>query len=160
MGNKAESERSLQQYTAAHPEIGPQGIERLRDTNGLYAALVRKDAQGVLTEAGKFPNYVRPWLRYPRGWAHLQLKDYARAEEDLRIALSRERDLGNFNAIRTRTPLLAALAHFYLGQVYEATGKRDLAVNEHQEFLSHFENSRAQLPQIAEARAALERSMP
>jgi flagellar biosynthesis chaperone FliJ len=62
--------------------------------------------------------------------------------------------------LRTHSPLLAALAHFYLGQVYEATGKREPAANEYQEFLSHFENSRATLPQIAQARAALRRSLP
>ena len=62
--------------------------------------------------------------------------------------------------MRSRCPLLAALAHFYLGQVYEATGKRDQAASEYQEFLSHFDNSRASLPQIALARAALQRSLP
>ena len=82
------------------------------------------------------------------------------AEEDFRTALFVERDLSNFNQFRGRSPLLSALAHFYLGKVYEASGKRDQAVNEYQEFLSHFENSSAKLAQIAEARAALQRSMP
>jgi len=90
----------------------------------------------------------------------LQTKDYGRAEQDLRAAISKEKDLSEPSAVRTRSPLIAALAHFYLGQVYEATGKRDQAVNEYQEFLSHFENSRANLPQIALARAALQRSLP
>jgi hypothetical protein len=68
--------------------------------------------------------------------------------------------MSNINTIRGHSPLLAALAHFYLGQVLEATGKRDQATNEYQEFLSHFENSRANMPQIAVARAALQRSLP
>jgi len=62
--------------------------------------------------------------------------------------------------VRTRSPLRAALTHIYLGQVYEATGKREQATNEYQEFLSHFDKSRASLPQIALARAALQRSLP
>jgi hypothetical protein len=37
--------------------------------------------------------------------------------------------LSSFNAMHTDSPLRAALAHFYLGQVYEATGKRDPSVD-------------------------------
>ena len=99
-------------------------------------------------------------MRYPRGWAYFETKDYSRAEQDLRAAILDEKLLANFNSMRTRSPLLAALAHFYLGQVYEATGKREQAANEYQEFLSHFENSGANLPQIDLARAALKRSLP
>ena len=36
-------------------------------------------------------------------------------------------------------------------------GKKAGAINAYQEFLSHFENSTARLPQIAVARAALKR---
>ncbi len=45
------------------------------------------------------------------------------------------------------------------GQVYERTGKRDQAINEYQEFLSHFESSHTRLPQVAEARTTLKRLM-
>ena len=48
---------------------------------------------------------------------------------------------------------------YYLGQLYEHTGKRDQALNEYQEFLSHFTTSQSRLPQIADARAALKRLM-
>jgi len=51
------------------------------------------------------------------------------------------------------------LSHFYLGQVYEKTGKGQQAIDEYQSFLSHFENLRTRLPQVAEARAALKRLM-
>ena len=158
-GDAAASEKSLQQYVAAHPELGPQGIEHARNILALYSALARKDAQSILTTAGHFPNYVASWLRFPRGWAYVETKDYARAEEDFRTTLVDERNMSSFNLIRTRIPLLSALSHFYLGQIYETTGKRDQAVNEYQEFLSHFENSKAQLPQIAVARTALQHFM-
>ena len=160
LGDTAGSERSLQLYAAARRELGPQGVERLRNTIALYAALARQDAQGVIAAAGRLPNFDEPWLRYPRGWAYFETKDYSRAEQDLRAAVLEERDQSEINTMRNRSPLLAALAHFYLGQVYEATGKRDQATNEYQEFLSHFENSSARLPQIAQARAALQRSLP
>jgi hypothetical protein len=45
----------------------------------------------------------------------------------------------------------------YQANVFEHRGKKADAVNAPQEFLSHFENSNARLPQIAEARAALKR---
>jgi serine/threonine protein kinase/tetratricopeptide (TPR) repeat protein/TolB-like protein len=159
-GDTAGSERSLQLYAAARPELGPQGIEQIRNYSALYSALVRKDPQGVLTAAGRLPDAMDAFMRYPRGWAYFQTKDYSRAEQDLRAAILNEKLFPSFNAMRDRSPLLAALAHFYLGQVYEATGKREQAANEYQEFLSHFENSRATLPQIALARAALQRSLP
>jgi serine/threonine protein kinase/tetratricopeptide (TPR) repeat protein len=160
MGDTAGFEHSLHLYAAARPELGPQGIEQLRNYCTLYAALIHNDPQGVIAAAGRLPITIDAVFRYPRGWAYLQIKDYSRAEQDLRAAVLDEKVLSNFNAMRTLSPLLAALAHFYLGQVYEATGKREQAANEYQEFLSHFGNSRASLPQIALARAALQRSLP
>jgi hypothetical protein len=55
--------------------------------------------------------------------------------------------------------IIEALAHFDPGKVYAATGKRDEAVNEHQEFLSHFENFGCTFDQIDQARAVLQRSL-
>jgi tetratricopeptide (TPR) repeat protein len=159
-GDTAGSEHSLQLYAAARPELGPQGLEQFRNYHALYAALARQDPQGVIAAAARLPNSMGSTLRYPRGWAYFETKDYSRAEQDLRAAVMDEKLLESFNIMRTRSPLRAALAHFYLGQVYEATGKREQATNEYQEFLSHFENSRASLPQIALARAALQRSLP
>jgi serine/threonine protein kinase/tetratricopeptide (TPR) repeat protein len=159
-GDTAGAERSFHLYAAARPELGSPGLDQLRSYYVLYAALVRKDPQAVIAAAGRMPNSMDAFMRYPRGWAYFQTKDYSRAEQDLRMAILDEKQLSSFNGMRGHSPLLAALAHFYLGQVYEATGKREPAANEYQEFLSHFENSRANLPQIALARAALQRSIP
>jgi TolB-like protein/Tfp pilus assembly protein PilF len=159
-GDAAASERSLQLYAAARPELGPQGVEQCRNYISLYAALVRKDAQGVLAAAGRLPKSVNPVFLYPRGWAYFEVKNYSRAEQDLRAAILEENDFGSPSGMLSRSPLRAALAHFYLGQVYEATAKRDQAANEYQEFLSHFDSSRANLPQIPLARTALRRSVP
>jgi len=159
-GEAAASDHSLQLYAAARPELGPQGIDRMRNYVSLWAALARQDAPGVLATAGRMPNSIQAGFRFPRGWAYFQTKDYSRAEQDLRSAIFEENYLGSPTFVVARSPLRAALAHFYLGQVYEATGKRDQAVNEYQEFLSHFENSTAKLPQIALAHAALKRAVP
>jgi len=158
-GDAAAAERSLQLYAAARPELGPPGIERIRNYNALYATLVRKDAQGALAATDRLHNTISPILRYPRGWACFETKDYARAEQELRGAILEENDLSDPNKMLSRSPLRGALAHFCLGQVYEATGKRDQAANEYQEFLSHFDHSRASPPQIAQARDALTRVM-
>jgi tetratricopeptide (TPR) repeat protein len=159
-GDSVGSERSIKLYAAARPELGPQGIDQLRNYGALYAALAHKDPQGVIAAVGRLPNSPVAVFRYPRGWAYFETKDYGRAEQDLRAAILSEKILSSFDTMRSLSPLVAALAHFYLGQVYEATGKREQAANEYQEFLSHFDKSRASLPQIALARAALQRSLP
>jgi len=159
-GDAAGSDRSLQLYAAARSELGPRGVELVRNFISLGAALARQDAPGLLAAAGRLPNSMHAAFRYPRGWAYFQTKDYSRAEQDLRSAIFEENDLGSPASVAGRSPLRAALAHFYLGQVYEATGKHEQAANEYQEFLSHFDHSTAKLPQIALARAALQRSLP
>lgn len=52
---------------------------------------------------------------------------------------------------------MALLTHFYPGQLYEATGKRDQATSEYREFRSRFAGSPTRLPQISKGRAALQR---
>jgi len=58
-----------------------------------------------------------------------------------------------------RFPVLGILSHYYLGQLYESTGKHDQAINEYQEFLSHFPASPSRLAQVGDARSALKRLM-
>jgi eukaryotic-like serine/threonine-protein kinase len=70
-----------------------------------------------------------------------------------------ERDLSNFFVLTSRFPAFQILSDFHLGQLYERTGKRDQAINEYQEFLSHFATSHTRLHQIVEARTALKRLM-
>ena len=159
-GDGEGSESSMKLYAAARPELSAQAVETMRSYKNMYAAMVHKDAQGVLAAAGRVPDTKDAILRYPRGWAYLQTRDYGRAEQDLKAAILDEKLLNNFNTIRSRSPLLEALAHFYLAQVYDATGKREQAANEYQSFLSHFENSGCTLPQIDQARAALQHALP
>jgi LPS O-antigen subunit length determinant protein (WzzB/FepE family) len=69
----------------------------------------------------------------------------------------RQRTWDNSRSIAISDFLAYVLGEFYQAQVYEHDGKKADAVNAYQEFLSHFENSNARLPQIAEARAPLKR---
>jgi eukaryotic-like serine/threonine-protein kinase len=158
-GDRAASERSLQLRAALPPQLSPHGVERARNFYLLVAAFVRKDAPGVITASGRLPASLDSMRQFPLGWAYFETKDYSKAEQALRAAIFSERTPGTISQMRRLSPLLAALAHFYLAQVHDATGKRDQAVNEYQDFLSHFDNSRAHLPQITIARAALQRSM-
>jgi eukaryotic-like serine/threonine-protein kinase len=159
-GDMTAADRSIQQYAQARPEVSLRGIEQRRDALQMFRAWSRQDADGVLAAAGRLPETIDPGFRFARGCAYYWSKNYSRAEQDLRVALTAERGLSSFNTIRQRSPLGEALTHFYLGQVDEAAHQRDQAVNEYQEFLSHFESSRSPLPQVAQARAALQRLMP
>ena len=53
--------------------------------------------------------------------------------------------------------LQVELADFYLGKVLEGEGKKADAVKSYRAFLSHFDHSKATLPQISEARSAVQR---
>ena len=96
-------------------------------------------------------------LLFLKARAHSLLSDYASAEAEFRRALLLERNVGGPNS--QPFPAFEILSHYYLGRVYERTGKRDQAINEYQDFLSYFVTSHTQLSQISEARTALKRLM-
>jgi eukaryotic-like serine/threonine-protein kinase len=158
-GEQATSERALQQYAATHTWISPQFIERQRTLNGMTAAMVRNDGRGVLAAAGRLPDLTALGVLFAKARASLLLNDYASAEQGFRRILFEHRYVGNSADMRAHIPLYSLLARYYLGQLYEATGKSQQAIDEYQSFLSHFERSRTRLPQVAEAAAALKRLM-
>ena len=93
------------------------------------------------------------------GRAYLEMGMLPEAERELRSTLEKQLNWANDLRIAFHNFLAYALAQYYLGRVLEQNGKKAEAVNAYQEFLSHFENSTAKLPEIAEARAALKRLM-
>jgi tetratricopeptide (TPR) repeat protein len=123
----------------------------------MVAAVYHGDGQGALSRAATIPDFQRPDLLFLKARSHLLNRDYSSAEPEFRSVLRRVRSLANSQAVMDRFPPLGILSHYYLGQLYEATGKRDQAINEYQEFLSHFQGPQPSLSQIGEARTALKR---
>jgi tetratricopeptide (TPR) repeat protein len=93
------------------------------------------------------------------GRAYLKTGNLDEAERHLRFALKATRDWEDPSLLRWSNFVSYTLAQFYLGRVLEQTGRKAEAIGAYKEFLGHFENSTAKLPQIAEARAALKRLM-
>jgi len=158
-GDQAASERDLQSFASARPWISPRYIELYRLGNQITAGILRNDGRGALDAFGRYPDLQRVEILFNRARAHLLVNDYASAEPEFRNTLRESRGFSNFTFMRAQVPLFAVLCHFYLGQLYEATGKSQQAIDEYQSFLSHFEGSRTKLPQVGEARAALKRLM-
>jgi tetratricopeptide (TPR) repeat protein/tRNA A-37 threonylcarbamoyl transferase component Bud32 len=93
------------------------------------------------------------------GRAYLETGMAAEAERHLRFALKAGQFWNDPTQLVRSNFVSCTLAQFYLGRVLEQTGRKADAISSYKEFLSHFENSTAKLPQIAEARAALKRLM-
>jgi tetratricopeptide (TPR) repeat protein len=136
---------------------------------GEYRAGKRVELQRLhaAAYAGRWQEVIASWPQLGQqfwdgyaldvGRTYLEMGMLAEAERHLRFASNLERLWSSDEAVTAHNFLSYALAQFYLGKVLEQTGKKAEAVNAYQEFLSHFENSTARLPQIAEARAALKR---
>jgi eukaryotic-like serine/threonine-protein kinase len=123
----------------------------------MYAALARGDGRAVLEAAGRIPDYQVSFLLMIRGRGAFLARDYAAAENLLRRAIFAERNIESAASTGLRSPLMQMICRFYLGQVYEATGKHEQAIGEYREFLSRFEGSPTRLPQVTDARAAQKR---
>jgi eukaryotic-like serine/threonine-protein kinase len=158
-GNPSAAQQSLQRFGSSHPWIAPRALEIDRAFADVSAAVHRGDGQTALSRASSIPDFQDPYLLFLKGRSHLLTNEYASAETELRAVLRSERLLANYDALRGRFPILGILSHYYLGQLYERTSKRDQAINEYQEFLSHFANPQSRLPQVGEARTALKRLM-
>ncbi len=154
-GNEAGAEAALQQYAEANPDIPARVIENRRAWNAALVALRSADRDTALRISPKLKMGNWPWPEgyLVRGRIRLLAKDYAGAERELKRAIAYDRSVRQYPMIL----LTEQLSHFYLGQVYEQTGKREDAIREYQKFLAPYAKYNSRLPQIAEARAALKR---
>ncbi len=155
-GDAGASERAQQQYASARG-TSPRFLQVRRALYQMIAAVTRSDGGGALAAIAGLPDFQNEPFLFNKGRAHLLLNDYGPAEQDFKRTLHESHSMGNMGFMLAHVPLYAVLSHFYLGQVYERTGKTPQAIDEYQSFLSHFEGSRTRLPQVAEARAALKR---
>jgi tetratricopeptide (TPR) repeat protein len=158
-GNSSAAQESLRRYASSHPWIAPRALEIDQAYADVTAAVRRGDGPSALSRAASIPDFQEPYLLFLKARAHLLTNDYSSAETGFRTGLRLERSLENSRVLNDRFPVLRILSHYYLGQLYERTSKRDQAINEYQEFLSHFANSQARLAEVEEARTALKRLM-
>ena len=131
---------------------------------GKTVELCRLDAAAY---AGRWQEVIASWPQLASqqrnlfaldvGRAYLEMSMLPDAERHLRFALLAQRIWAGEDNLASANFLSYTLAQFYVGRILEQTGKKAEAINAYQEFLGHFENSTAKLPQIAEARAALKR---
>jgi serine/threonine protein kinase len=158
-GNPSASQQTLQRYSSSHPWIAPRALELSQIYSDAVAGVQKGDGQTALTRLAGAPDLQNPRWLFFRARAHQLANNDSSAETEFRAVLLTERSLENGRVMADRFPAFGILSHYYLGQLYEHTGKRDQALNEYQEFLSHFTTSQSRLPQIAEARTALKRLM-
>ena len=158
--NGSAAQQSLQQFASTHPGISSRFTEIQKTINNAQAAMEGNDGQTALNLAASIPDLQFPELLFLKGRSHLLINDYATAEGEFRRVILKSRgQVSNLTFIKGRFPAIELLSHYHLAQIYERTGKRDQAINEYQEFLSHFESSHTRLPQVAEARTTLKRLM-
>ncbi len=131
----------------------------MRVQNQVSAALMRNDATTAAALLGPVPDLQTTGLQAARAKTQFLLKNYAEAERYLRNTLAVSRGVSNFTVMRNREPLVEILAHYGLGQIYSQQGKRDQAIDEYQQFLSHFGAGHSTLPEVETARTALKQLM-
>jgi serine/threonine protein kinase/tetratricopeptide (TPR) repeat protein len=158
-GNPSAAQQSLQRFASSHAWIAPRALEIQQAYSDVSAAVQSGDGQKALNRAASIPDFQDSYLLFLKGRAHLLTNNYSAAEAEFRASLLRNRSLENSQALTDRFPATGILSHYYLGQLYERTGKRDQATNEYQEFLSHFQSAQPRLAQVGDARTALKRLM-
>jgi serine/threonine protein kinase/tetratricopeptide (TPR) repeat protein len=97
------------------------------------------------------------WFAVYAGRAYLETGNREEAEKLFHFTIQAQQNWQFPNFMSIHSPLSSELTHFYLAKILEQEGRRADAINAYQEFLGHFENSTAHLPQIADARTALKR---
>ena len=156
--NNAAAEKEFASLRASlTPWIGDYMAGKTVELDRLSAAAYAGKWQQVITDWPQLVARHRKQFALAVGHAYLEAGMLAEAERHSRFTLIAEKVWSNSSLLSSHDFLSYALANFYLGRALEQSGMKVEATNAYQEFLSHFENSSAQLPQIAEARAALKR---
>lgn len=149
MGQTEASENSLERYTKIATQVPPRIIARHKAVNQGLAALSRGDSIAALQYLPRSEGFFRAHAYFLAG-------QYTEAESSFRQVIFAQRLFAGYTQLHQRSPFLEGLSHFHLGQIYAATGKRDDSIREYQTFLSHYKTSRSRIPEIAQARQALQ----
>jgi DNA-binding winged helix-turn-helix (wHTH) protein/TolB-like protein/Tfp pilus assembly protein PilF len=156
LGNRAEAEK---EFTSARSAMLPFLSDRRADAfislDRLRAAKFSRRWRQVIDGWPALMQDLKPWNGFLAGRAYAGLALFPQAEAELRSNL---RFVCAGGLISDDINFLQVeLADFYLGKVQEGEAKKEDAMKSYQAFLSHFDHSKAALPQINEARSAVQR---
>ena len=155
---EAEKEFALLRVSVT-PVVGEYMAGKRVEFHRFQAAAYAGQWQKVIASWPQLAGRYRDLFSLDVGRAYLQTSMLSDAERHLRFTMWAQRMWGNDDYIASASFLSYTLANFSLGKILEQSGKKADAIDAYKEFLSHFENSNAKLPQIGEARAALKRLM-
>ena len=125
----------------------------------LQAASYLGKSQEVISNWQKVCEQQQHLCALEVGRAYLDAGMLPEAEQQFQSVLKVQREWGTPTFVESHNFLSYTLAQFYIGEILEQRGKRGEATSAYKDFLSHFQNSSARLPQIVKARAALRRLM-
>jgi tetratricopeptide (TPR) repeat protein len=156
--NEAAAEKEFADLRAsATPWFEDYVAGKLVGLHRLLAASYAGHSEKVIADWPQLGGPLWPLYALAVGRAYLEMGMLSEAERHLRFATRTQLAWGTRFPFTAHSFLSRILAEFYLGKLLEQNGKKAEAINAYQEFLGHFENSTAKLPQITEARAALKR---
>jgi tetratricopeptide (TPR) repeat protein len=158
--NPAAAEKEFASLRASlTPLVGDHEAEKAIERRRLLGTAYAGQWAQVAAEGKHLYDPSRPVIALELGRASLETGNLAEAQNEFAFCRKISRLWNSSAAAISHDYLAAVLAGFYLAQIQERQGQRSEALNAYQEFLTHFENSNARLPEIAEARAALKRLM-
>jgi DNA-binding winged helix-turn-helix (wHTH) protein/tetratricopeptide (TPR) repeat protein len=156
LNNREEAE---QEFTAARTAMvsffSEYLVEKFLALDRLRAASYSSQWRQLIAGWPELPGDIKQQYAFFPGRAYAELALFPQAEGELRSALRFV--MPGTLAGGDSDFLCDQLTHFYLGKVLEQEGKKADALKSYRAFLSHFEHSTAHLPQIGEARGAIER---
>jgi serine/threonine protein kinase/tetratricopeptide (TPR) repeat protein len=159
-GKYTESLKSVENYLAIHPDkVTPSVANEMREGIKGFIAYEKEN----------FPEAIAFWqpiakdrrgasLYYLLGRAYFQSGQWREAEQAYLEALNRRKLNLEFPFMVYYYPEHEfVLAHYYLGRIYEATGRTSEAVENYQKFLSRWQQADFPLPEISDARVRLKK---
>jgi DNA-binding winged helix-turn-helix (wHTH) protein/TolB-like protein/tetratricopeptide (TPR) repeat protein len=156
LGKRAEAENEFTSARSAMvPFLSDRRVDAFITLDRLRAAKFASQWRQVIDGWPALASNLKPWNGFLAGRAYAELALFPQAEAELRANLrfvcagGLVSDDINF--------LQVELANFYLGKVLEGEGRRVDAMKSYREFLSRFDHSKTGLPQINEARRAVQR---